>query len=129
MPTTQEFALKRRIVRKLILGDYKNKVKFEFIANDVMQKVYLIQNKPNINPFIKVIVFPVFPSFIAEPFLIWIGLYQPLNWKHIYSFPIYIGIYLLTNYISKREDLGNNRLIIIYTILMFPRVCGGENVY
>jgi hypothetical protein len=55
-------------------------------------------------------VFPVFASFIAEPFFICIGLYQPLNWEHIYSFPIYIVIYLLANYISKRE--GKNRLII-----------------
>ncbi|MBB3112045.1 hypothetical protein FHS18_004123 [Paenibacillus phyllosphaerae] len=29
-------------------------------------------------------------AFLAEPFLIWLHIYNPHHWKHIYSFPIYI---------------------------------------
>jgi hypothetical protein len=42
-------------------------------------------------------------SFIGLPLLSWLELYQLLNWKYIYSFPIMVGIYLLAHFIS-RED-------------------------
>jgi hypothetical protein len=29
-------------------------------------------------------------AFIAEPILVWMGVYELLNWKYYYSFPIYI---------------------------------------
>ena len=29
-------------------------------------------------------------AFVGEPFAIWINVYQPLHWQHIWSFPIYI---------------------------------------
>lgn len=28
-------------------------------------------------------------AFIAEPILVWMGIYEPLNWKYYYSFPTY----------------------------------------
>ncbi|MBP1930110.1 CBO0543 family protein [Ammoniphilus resinae] len=31
-------------------------------------------------------------SFVAEPILTWMGIYQMYNWRHIYSFPIYTFI-------------------------------------
>lgn len=31
-------------------------------------------------------------SFAGEPLLIWLKIYDPQQWKHIYSFPIYITI-------------------------------------
>ncbi|CQR72241.1 hypothetical protein SOV_12040 [Sporomusa ovata DSM 2662] len=31
-------------------------------------------------------------AFIAEPILVWMGIYELLNWKYYYSFPIYILI-------------------------------------
>jgi hypothetical protein len=40
--------------------------------------------------FVAIVILSVIFSFIGEPFLIWIGIYQPISWKHIYSFPIYI---------------------------------------
>ncbi|MGJ9386192.1 CBO0543 family protein [Salipaludibacillus sp. CF4.18] len=66
--------------------------------------MFLIQIKPNVSPLIKAIFFSVFTSFIAQPFLIWSGLYQPIHWEHIYSFPIYIVIYLIAHYISTRNS-------------------------
>lgn len=29
-------------------------------------------------------------SFLFEPLLVWLNIYQPLHWRHIYSLPIYI---------------------------------------
>ncbi|WP_227939525.1 CBO0543 family protein [Alkalihalobacillus deserti] len=62
-----------------------------------------IQIKPTTHPLIKGITFSGISSFLAEPFFIGIGLYRLLNWEHIYSFPIYIVIYLMADYISKRK--------------------------
>jgi len=64
--------------------------------------MYLLQIKPKISPFIKAIAFSVFSSFLAEPFFVWIGTYNPKHWKYIYSFPIVILIYLISDWFSKR---------------------------
>jgi hypothetical protein len=48
------------------------------------------------NSFVKSLIaftiVSVFPSFMAESFMQWIGVYQVYNWKHIYSFLIYVLI-------------------------------------
>jgi hypothetical protein len=31
----------------------------------------------------------VFLAFVAEPFMVYLGIYKEIIWKHIYSFPIY----------------------------------------
>lgn len=36
--------------------------------------------------------FSLISSFIIEPTAVWLGIYSEINWKHIYSFPIYILI-------------------------------------
>jgi len=46
----------------------------------------------------------VFSSFMAEPFFVWVGIYNPKHWKCIYSFPIIIGIYLASDWFSKRSQ-------------------------
>jgi hypothetical protein len=33
-------------------------------------------------------------SFLLEPLAAWIGIYDPIHWRHIYSFPIYVAIAL-----------------------------------
>ncbi|MFB4166064.1 CBO0543 family protein [Alteribacillus sp. JSM 102045] len=63
----------------------------------------LIQIKPNVSPLIKAVFFSVVSAFVAEPFFKSIGLYQPIYWKHVYSFSVYIVIYLIADYISKRN--------------------------
>ncbi|MBP3951569.1 CBO0543 family protein [Bacillus suaedae] len=63
-----------------------------------------LQFKPRMNPFIKAFSFSVIASFIGEPIFIWIGLYNPIHWSHLYSFPIYILIYLLAYKISKTDS-------------------------
>ena len=65
--------------------------------------MFLLQIKPQINPIIKGIMFAAFSSFIIEPFFVWIGLYNPKHWEHIYSFPVILVIYLVADSISKRS--------------------------
>ncbi len=50
---------------------------------------------PKINPWIKGIVFTTVASYVVEPIFIWLGLYEPNNWEHHYSFPIYFCIYMI----------------------------------
>lgn len=64
--------------------------------------MFLLQIKPKISPFIKAVAFSGFSSFIAEPFFNMIGIYNPSHWKYIYSFPIIIVIYLISDWLSKR---------------------------
>jgi hypothetical protein len=64
----------------------------------------LLQIKPKISPIIKAIGLSVFSSFMAEPFFVWIGIYNPKHWKYIYSFLIIIGIYLACDWFSKRSQ-------------------------
>jgi len=54
--------------------------------------------RPEISPIIKSIVLGILGSFIVQRIAVLIGLYNPLHWKHIYSFPLVIIIYLGANY-------------------------------
>jgi hypothetical protein len=65
--------------------------------------MFLLQIKPKVSPIIKAIVFSAFCSFIAEPFFVWVGTYNPKHWKYICSFPIVIVIYLVSDWFSKRQ--------------------------
>jgi len=40
-------------------------------------------------------------SFLAEPLLVWMGLYEIHGWKYIYSFPIYVAIAIVSKVITK----------------------------
>jgi hypothetical protein len=40
-------------------------------------------------------------SFVAEPLLVLLGLYEIHGWKYIYSFPIYVAIAILCKGITK----------------------------
>ncbi len=65
--------------------------------------MFLLQIKPDTKPLIKGILFSIFTSFIAEPVFVWLDIYNPKHWEYIYSFPIYIIIYLLCDWFSKRQ--------------------------
>jgi len=59
--------------------------------------MFFLQVKPDINLYIKGVIFGLFLAFVAEPVSILIDLYEPLNWKHIYSFPIYFSLYFFSH--------------------------------
>lgn len=61
--------------------------------------MFFLQYKPAIKAIYKSIVFGVFCAFIFEPLFSWLGLYHSTGWNHLYSFIIYIPLYLFYNYI------------------------------
>lgn len=70
--------------------------------------MFILQYKPHTSPLIKALLFAAFTAFFGEPITVWLEIYEPITWKSIYSFPIYIVIYLISHYLSRRE--GFNRL-------------------
>lgn len=68
--------------------------------------MFFLQVKPNMNVFIKAVIFGLFSSYIAEPFFQWLEVYVPIQWKFTYSFPIQIVIYLVAHYLSRREKFS-----------------------
>lgn len=66
--------------------------------------MFLLQIRPSIHPLIKAAFFGIIAAFAAEPFFTFIGLYHPEHWKMIYSFPIYVVIYLIAHVISTRDS-------------------------
>ncbi len=68
--------------------------------------MFLLQFKPHMHPFIKALLFGGITAFIGDPLFQWIGLYDPVNWKSIYSFPIYFIIYLIAHYLSRRQKFA-----------------------
>lgn len=65
--------------------------------------LFFLQVKPKVNPWLKAFIFAGIASFVAEPISNWLQLYEPKEWRYIYSFPIQVSIYLLSHYISRRN--------------------------
>jgi hypothetical protein len=63
--------------------------------------MFWLQIKPKSNPFLKAVIFAALCAFIGEYLFEWLGLYTPKEWRSIYSFPIYIVIYLIADRISR----------------------------
>jgi hypothetical protein len=70
--------------------------------------MFLIQFKPKVNLYFKATLFAILASFIAEPLFIWMGIYQPILWKHIYSFSINFVVYLIAFYLFSRNQFERN---------------------
>ncbi len=47
-------------------------------------------------------------SFICEPFAVYIGMYRLLAWRYIYSFPIYIALYVLAKFVTEKIAAKTN---------------------
>ncbi|WP_318842036.1 CBO0543 family protein [Priestia megaterium] len=65
--------------------------------------MFFIQVKPKIKPVIKALIYSALASFIGLPLLNWIGVYKPLHWRYIYSFPILVAIYIAASYIASKR--------------------------
>ena len=61
----------------------------------------MLQFKPKINVLIKALTFAFLSAFVFEPLFYWLGMYNLVHWKYIYSFIIYIPLFLFFNYIYK----------------------------
>jgi len=78
----------------------------EFIPFDIsalpVATMVFIQLFPKIKPIYKAIVYAATGSFIFQPLMKWVNLYDNLQWQHYYSFPILIGIYMVANYVANK---------------------------
>jgi hypothetical protein len=78
---------------------------FNFSLMPVTIMLFL-QIRPNGNVYFKALLFSSSNSFLAEPLFIWLKLYHPLKWEHIYSFPIYFLIYLVSHFLVTRKQFS-----------------------
>lgn len=65
--------------------------------------MFLLQVKPNTSPYIKALALSIIVSFVILPFLKFIGIYHPVHWKMYYSAPVIFIIYLIADYLSKKD--------------------------
>jgi hypothetical protein len=63
------------------------------------------------NYIIAMVVTSAIFSFVGETFLEWIEVYKLEEWRHIYSFPIYIAIGILVKWLIQR--MGAKQDIVI----------------
>jgi hypothetical protein len=79
----------------------------EFIPFDIsalpVATMLLIQFFPKIIPFYKAVIYSACGSFIFQPFMKLVGLYDNLGWKNYYSFPFLFAIYLGANYMFNKD--------------------------
>jgi len=63
----------------------------------------MLQFKPNINKYIKGIIFSLVAAFIFEPLFSWSHMYHTVVWKYWYSFIINIPLYLFYSHLYKSK--------------------------
>ena len=82
----------------------------EFVPYDIcalpVATMLFIQFFPKVNPLIKSIAYSALASFVFQPINSWLGLYNNMTWKHYYSFPILIIVYLLANYFASKNNFA-----------------------
>lgn len=64
----------------------------------------LLQYKPKVANWKKGLLFASGSAFIGEPLFIWLGLYVPLKWFPIISFPIYFVIFMIAAKIAHSKS-------------------------
>lgn len=83
----------------------------EFIPFDIsalpVATMVMIQIFPKVRPIYKSLVYAASASFIFQPLMHLINLYDPLQWQNYYSFPILVGIYMTANYFATRARFDN----------------------
>jgi hypothetical protein len=55
----------------------------------------------------KGIIIGALTAFIGEPIFVWAGYYVLTGWEYIYSLPIYAFIYILADWLTKRETFSD----------------------
>lgn len=65
----------------------------------------LIQIKPHFSPLLKGIIFASL-GVLGELVFEWLEFYEPTKWRIAYSFPIYIILYLISHYLTRRTKFA-----------------------
>jgi len=78
----------------------------EFIPFDIcalpVATMVLIQIFPKVKPVYKALFYAAAGSFIFQPLMHLISLYDPMQWQNYYSFPILAGIYMAADFFATR---------------------------
>lgn len=77
-------------------------IPFDISALPVVTMIF-IQLLPKLKPIWKALIYSAAGSFVFQPLMELAGLYNALNWKDYYSFPILVVIYLTANYFATRS--------------------------
>lgn len=80
-------------------------VPFDFALMPVVV-MFLIQYFHNRNPWIIGLIFGLLTAFVGEPIFKLLDIYNPTNWKFIYSIPIYMLIYLFAHKLATRNKFN-----------------------
>jgi hypothetical protein len=70
--------------------------------------MFIIEIKPQLSPIKKAIIFSFLTAFIGEPIFDFIKIYEPIHWNSLYSFPIYILLFLISNKLAKSNKFNSN---------------------
>ncbi|MBP1934729.1 CBO0543 family protein [Ammoniphilus resinae] len=68
--------------------------------------MFLIQYKIRIHVWVKAVIYGGINAFVGEPILWMIHFYEPEHWRFFYSFPIYVIIYIMADWLSKRTSFA-----------------------
>ncbi|WP_394138854.1 CBO0543 family protein [Cytobacillus oceanisediminis] len=68
----------------------------------------MIESKPAWSPLLKSIIFAVLSAGAGEHLAIFLKIYHPIHWKPIYSIPIYIFLFLISNKLAKSKIFNSN---------------------
>lgn len=80
-------------------------VPWDFSVIPVTTMLFL-QVRPGVSPWFKAALFAALGAFVVEPLFVLLGIYQPVRWEHIYSFPIYGVVYLLAHRVSRWDSFA-----------------------
>ena len=64
--------------------------------------MFFLQVKPNAGKYIKSFMFSIM-CIGFEKLFIWLDFYEEVRWRSFYSFPIYIVVYLIADYIARQN--------------------------
>lgn len=69
--------------------------------------MFMIEIMPQWSPLLKGFIYAVLAAFVGEPIAIYMDLYKPIQWSSLYSFPIYILLFLLSNQVAKSKKFNS----------------------
>lgn len=65
--------------------------------------MFFLQIKANVNPFIKAVIYAGMTAFLAEPLFLKLGYTKYPGWNPIFSFPVFIVIYLIAHFLANSK--------------------------
>ncbi|MET3699668.1 hypothetical protein SAMN05877753_112141 [Bacillus oleivorans] len=67
-----------------------------------------LEIKPHWSPIKKSFFYAIVSAFVGEPLAIMLKLYESLQWNSVYSFPVYIVLFLLADRIARSKKFNSS---------------------